>query len=393
MDFLDSKTDIQFLPKPNIDINQLGYLEKQKTKVYTNLYEIKLKSPLRLYQYPYKVNPEIEEGNLIVRKKIFNAIRGKIRDTYGEFFISGDSLYSKEKVDELHTFQSFIFYEGKRNCFSLHIQNAKNEKVINQNNIHIDPLAKQFIELIIKDILHSHPKLEFYKDIFYLTKKEEYLETDRVNVYFYPGFTTSFMETDSGNYLNVTIKNRIIKKDSIFDYLINNDYTNNKNHKKIRKELKGRSFKVSYMKKNYQINDILFDRNPMEQTINFDGKSINLYKYYLAHHGIKINDQKQPLILVKKKGPQGEENNLYFIPELCHLNGLEDNEIKDGFFMKLLAQKTKLEPNDRIMKTDQFLELLKETERKNPETEKKEPETEKKEPKTEKYNKKKNLKQ
>lgn len=57
--------------------------------------------------------------------------------------------------------------------------------------------------------------------------------------------------------------------------------------------------------------------------------------------------------------------------------------------MKLLAQKTKLKPNDRIMKTDQFLELLKETERKNPETEKKEPETEKKEPKTEKDNKRK----
>ena len=351
MDLLDPKTDINFIPKPSIDISKLNYIKKPEKKVYANLYEIILNKPLKLYQYPYSVVPEIEGGDIRIRDKLFKACSKKLKEKYGECFISGDSLYAKKKIEDIHDINCDLFLNGINN-YTLQIQKVKKEKVINQNDIHKDPLAKQFIELLIKDILHSNPNLEFYKGLFVLTNTKQKIETDNVCVYFYPGFTTSFIETDSGNYLNVTLKNKIIQSDTVLDYLVNMDYTNKKNHENIRKQLKGRSFKVSYMKKNHIIDDILFDRNPKTQKFNYDGKNINLYEYYLSVHGIEIQEKTQPLILVRKKGPQGEVNNLYFIPELCSLSGLEDHEVKDGFFMKALAKKTKLEPNDRIMKTD-----------------------------------------
>ena len=40
--------------------------------------------------------------------------------------------------------------------------------------------------------------------------------------------------------------------------------------------------------------------------------------------------------------------------------GLEDNEVKDRNLMKQLSVYTKLEPQERILKTNQFLNLLKE---------------------------------
>ena len=354
-----------FYQNQSIDISKLNYIKKPKKKVYANLYEIILNKPLKLYQYPYSVVPEIEGGDIRIRDKLFKACSKKLKEKYGECFISGDSLYAKNKIEDIHDINCDLFLNGINN-YTLQIQKVKKEKVINQNDIHKDPLAKQFIELLIKDILHSNPNLEFYKGLFVLTNKKQKIETDNVCVYFYPGFTTSFIETDSGNYLNVTLKNKIIQNDTVLDYLVNMDYTNKKNHENIRKQLKGRSFKVSYMKKNHIIDDILFDRNPKTQKFNYDGKNINLYEYYLSVHGIEIQEKTQPLILVRKKGPQGEVNNLYFIPELCSLSGLEDHEVKDGFFMKALAKKTKLEPNDRIMKTDEFLELLKNPEREIP---------------------------
>ena len=61
------------------------------------------------------------------------------------------------------------------------------------------------------------------------------------------------METDKGNFLNVTLKNKIIQKNTIFDYLKENKYTDKNNHEDIAKKLIGRSFKVSYSKKNYKI--------------------------------------------------------------------------------------------------------------------------------------------
>lgn len=164
------------------------------------------------------------------------------------------------------------------------------------------------------------------------------------------------MQTDNGNFLNVTLKNKIIQTDSVLDVLKSLKYTNKSNHKSIKEKLIGRSFKVSYAKKNYVIFDIIFDRNPKTQEFMYDGKSTNLIKYYETAHGLKIKDASQPLILVIRKGPQDQQVNLYFIPELCYLAGLEDESIKDGYFMRELAKHTKLEPIDRINKTNQFLE-------------------------------------
>ena len=65
---------------------------------------------------------------------------------------------------------------------------------------------------------------------------------------------------------------------------------------------------------------------------------------------------------------EGEDINLYFVPELCYLAGLDDNFIKDREFMKQLADYTKLTPKDRINKTNEFLKLLTETKKKNKDT-------------------------
>ena len=132
-----------------------------------------------------------------------------------------------------------------RNEYILHFSKSTNVKTIKQEDVQQDPLAKQFIELIIKDILHSNPNLDFYKGLFVLTNEKEKIESRNRTINFYPGFTTSFMETEKGNYINVTLKNKIIQGESILQYinrLKNEGYKNDD----IKKELIGRSFKVSY---------------------------------------------------------------------------------------------------------------------------------------------------
>ena len=218
--------------------------------------------------------------------------------------------------------------------------------------------------MLVRDILHANPKLEFYKDLFVLTNNKKGIETKNVSVSFYPGFTTSFIETDSGNYLIVTLKNKIIQNETVLDFINKYDYSKKQEQNAIKDELKGRSFKVSYMKKNHKISDIIFDRTPKTQAFNYNGKNTNLIDYYKDAHDIDIEDEDQPLILVRKKGPQDEDMNLYFVPELCSLSGLEDKDVKDGYFMRDLAKQTKLEPNDRVMKINKFLELFKDPERK-----------------------------
>ena len=356
---MESEKTIEFLPKPKIKADKLKYVLNSK-KVYANLYQIKIKKQLKLYQYPYKVTPTLTEGDIRIREKLFKVSNRKLKQIFGECFISGDSLYSMKKVEELHTIKSSLYLKGKTD-YTIEFNKYENEKIIKQEDIHKDPLSKQFIELIINDILHANPKLEFYKGVFVISSDKKKVETDNVSITFYPGFTTSFMETDKGNFLNVTVKNKIIQNESIYDYLQQYNYEDKNIQKKIKNNLKGRSFKVCYAKRNYRIDDILFEkkRTPKEQTLLYEGKTRNLVDYYEIAHKLKIKDVNQPLILVKRTDSQGEPISLYFVPEFCSLAGLEDQAVKDGYFMKKLAELTKLEPYDRVSKTDEFLELLK----------------------------------
>ena len=366
---METEPKIEYQKKPTLAKDKLTYLKKGEKDIYVNLFQINIKKPLKLFQYPYSVSPEIDAADLRIRNKLFRCAgigekenRKRLKDFYGECFISGDSLYGMNEVKDAKTFTCKLYLGGLTE-YTLNIQPKTNQRTINQSDIEKDPLTKQFIEILIQDILRANPNLDFYRGLFVLKNQKKVIESKNGSVNFYPGYTTSFMETESGNYLNVTLKNKILATDTILDYMEYFKYQDKKNQKKIKNDLIGRSFKVKYAKKNYIIDDISFDRDPKNEKFMYNGKSTKLEDYYLEKYKIKIHNYNQPLLIVHKTNSEGKDIPLYFVPELCHLAGLDDEFIKDRDFMKKLADYTKLTPKDRINKTNEFLKLLVETEK------------------------------
>ena len=364
---METVPKIEYQKKPTLAKDKLTYLKTGEKDIYVNLFKINIKKPLKLFQYPYSVSPEIDAADLRIRNKLFRYAgigekkdRKRLKDFYGECFISGDSLYGMNEVKEAKTFNCKLYLNGLTE-YTIKIQPKANERTINQQDIEKDPLTKQFIEILIQDILRANPNLDFYRGLFVLKNQKKVLESKNGSVNFYPGYTTSFMETESGNYLNVTLKNKILSTDTVLDYMEYFKYQDKKNQQKIKNDLVGRSFKVKYAKKNYIIDDISFDRDPKNEIFMFNGKSTKLEDYYNEKYKIKIHNTNQPLLIVKRKNSEGKDITLYFVPELCYLAGLDDEFIKDRDFMKQLADYTKLNPKDRINKTNEFLNLLKET--------------------------------
>ena len=366
---METEPKIEYQKKPTLAKDKLTYLKKGEKDIYVNLFQINIKKPLKLFQYPYSVSPEIDAADLRIRNKLFRCAgigekenRKRLKDFYGECFISGDSLYGMNEVKDAKTFTCKLYLGGLTE-YTLNIQPKTNQRTINQSDMEKDPLTKQFIEILIQDILRANPNLDFYRGLFVLKNQKKVIESKNGSVNFYPGYTTSFMETESGNYLNVTLKNKILSTDTILDYMEYFKYQDKKNQKKIKNDLIGRSFKVKYAKKNYIIDDISFDRDPKNEKFMYNGKSTKLEDYYLEKYKIKIHNYNQPLLIVHKTNSEGKDIPLYFVPELCHLAGLDDEFIKDRDFMKKLADYTKLTPKDRINKTNEFLKLLVETEK------------------------------
>jgi len=387
---MESTNQVQYLTKPNIKGDSLPY--KQKTcQLYVNLFKFEMTKEIKLYQYPFTVQPEIGEGDYKIRNKLFKYCgigkkekKIKLKDIYGECFISGDSLYAMKEIKEEKTMECTLFHIGQTN-YTITFQPKIKERRIKQEDLEKDPLTKQFIEMLIRDILHSNPKFEFYKGLFvYKDKENEENEEDEENernkinenkdkennvqnieseengsINFYPGYTTSFMETEGGNYINVTLKNKISSADNILKFLKYSNYKAKENHAYIIKNLVGKKFNVSYSKRNYVIDEINFGKNPKNQTFNYEKRTITLKEYYSIRYDIKIKDLTQPLIVVHRKDEKGENRNLHFIPELCYLSGLDDKFVKDRDFMKKLSFYTKLTPEKRIEKTNQFVNLFK----------------------------------
>ena len=366
---MEDASEIKYQAKPTIKRDKLPYLKPGEKEIYVNLFKIKINKPLKLFQYPYSVSPEIDAADLRIRNKLFKYAgigtkkdRKRLKDFYGECFISGDSLYGMNEVKESKTFNCKLYLDGETE-YTITIQPKANQRTINQNDLEKDPLTKQFIEILIQDILRANPNLDFYRGLFVLKNQKKVIDSkNNGSVNFYPGYTTSFMETESGNYLNVTLKNKILSTDTVLEFMEYYDYTNNQ--AQVKKKLIGRSFKVSYAKKNYIIDDISFDRDPKSHNFMHDGKTKTLEEYYKEKYKINIKDLTQPLILVKKKDAQGKDFDLYFVPEMCYLAGLDDEFLKDREFMKNLANYTKLDPKFRITKTNEFLKLLVETKNK-----------------------------
>ena len=140
-----------------IYLKQLKYIINSG-KVYANLYEIFLTKPIKLYQYPFKVKSEIETEDILFHRMIFKSAYRELKNIYGECFVSGDILYGMKEVNETKTFTSKLFLDGMVE-YTITIEPKKQKRTINQKDLEKDSLTKQFIEVLIRDILHANPNL------------------------------------------------------------------------------------------------------------------------------------------------------------------------------------------------------------------------------------------
>ena len=354
-DDIINEDNLQLLPKPDIKYDNLKYIVGKK-EIYVNIFEFSTIKDLKLYKYPFQINPPVEQNAYKLIQTIFKVRYKDIFSKYGIFTISGDSLFSMNKIEQPNTFKSIVYFKGKYE-YTIEINKFSNEKIIKKEDVKKDSLTKQFIEIIIKDILLSNPNLDFDKGLFVLKGNEMKIESERVSINYYPGFINKFIETEKGNFINVSLKNKIESSENILEYLNKWIHGDKYTHNKIRKDLIGRWF--YFYKKKYKIDEILFDRNPVNQTLYSNGKTLTLKNYYIEKYKIDIKNNNQPLILNYKKGPQGQILTTYYIPELCTFSGLDEMQQKDNYFMKELSRITKIDPETRVKQTNKFLELLK----------------------------------
>ena len=95
----------------------------------------------------------------------------------------------------------------------------------------------------------------------------------------------------------------------------------------------------------YRIDDIRLNKNPTS-TFPKDGQEITYVEYFKRQYNIDIADLTQPLILRLRK--KVEESEVYLVPELMTLTGLDESMRSSSKNMNLIAQFTRLAPEKRL---------------------------------------------
>ena len=142
----------------------------------------------------------------------------EIRRIFNIYLISENSLYSMKEIKEEQIIKCTV-YRGGRIEYSLHFHPYKNERLIGKNDMQRDPLERNFIKSVIKDILHTNPNLEFCKGFFINRKNLHHIQTSISSIKIFNGFSINYIELNKGNYLNISLKNQIIQDETILEYL------------------------------------------------------------------------------------------------------------------------------------------------------------------------------
>ena len=137
---MEEAPKIEYQTKPALNKAKLTYLKPEEKDIYVNLFKINIKKPLKLFQYPYAVTPEIDAADLRIRNKLFkyagigeNNQRKKVKDFYGECFVFGDSLYAMKEIKELKTFNCNLYLDGLTK-YEITIQPKANERTKNNQS-------------------------------------------------------------------------------------------------------------------------------------------------------------------------------------------------------------------------------------------------------------------
>ncbi len=344
--------DIVFLQKPELKSSkkfQSLLAKKNPSQIYCNLFKMKITKNSLYYQYSITFTPEIEARNHRAKKFLLKQAEDQICSKLGYYVQNGDTLFSPVLLDE-KILEAIVRDEKLKIDYSILIRKT-NELVNVNDNAAYNPSSKILLELIIKNILNLNPNVEFYKNLFVKKNEKKVITGTGFKVDFFPGYTTSVVNTELGLYLNVQIKNKILSTATCLELI--NQKTDKKANKTqniavIKEHFGGRALRTVYSKRNYRVDDIAFDKTPANTTFNWNGKNITILNYYDVSHKIKIKDKNQPLFVQNTVDNDGKQISLYLVPELCLLAGIDDEMVKDRDFMKNLANETKFKPDGKF---------------------------------------------
>ncbi|KAM8866343.1 piwi-like protein 1 isoform 1-T2 [Synchiropus picturatus] len=222
------------------------------------------------------------------------------------------------------------------------------------------PVCIQFYNIIFRRILRILEMQQIGRN-YYNPKDANEITRHRLTIW--PGYTTTILEYESAIMLCTDVCHKVLRSETVLDFMfsLKERCGGSANFTDIcTKELIGQVILTKYNNKTYRIDDIAWDHTP-KNTFKKGETDMSFLHYYKTRYDLDIRDHNQVLLVSHvKKAPAGAPppGPALLIPELCYLTGLTDKMRSDFQVMKDLGQYTRLGPEQRLGRLNNFINAI-----------------------------------
>jgi len=320
-----------------------------ETKLSCNYFPLISKPNWRLLQYRVDMTPIID--NTKVRKGLL----GNHRTTLPKYTFDGTMLFTTTRLtadDKPLVLNSKRESDGTVVVITLRLVGE-----VQPTDAHY----MQFFNLVLRQAMASL-QLEEIKRNYYDPKAAVNLNQHKLEIW--PGYITSIRQHEDQILLCCEVSCKVLRTDTVYDQIqeiLKRGGAGANFHKQVEKVLLGAIVITRYNNKTYKIDEIAWDKSPMEEFDGRDGTKTSLQKYYAERYNKSIKDPKQPLIIsIPKMSEQraGNTGPIYLVPELCNMTGLSDEQRANFKLMADMGQFTRQDPVKRTQVLKKFSERL-----------------------------------
>lgn len=298
------------------------------------------------------------------KKKCVRELMPLLKEKFSPFKLSGYTFFSMAQLERSisHTVE---ICEEKIEVQIVNTGHFIDLGNVDHKNIKFNNDVKSFFEKIIKQIIMSNKRMLKMKDNYFDLSNMKPMEEKSFLI---SGFSTGFRNCDSGFLLLINIKNKFLNGKNCLEKLneIRNKFLNGGDFQAEAKSyFQGITVMTTYgVPRTYKLSGVNFDKNLINTTfkIKKTGEEISLMNYYSkSYPDIRIKSPNQPLLIVEKKISDESVEQIFVVPELCNLTGMEDNSIE---LKTKMTSRTKLRPTDKMRQIEGFLNLIHNKEKK-----------------------------
>ncbi|XP_074604111.1 piwi-like protein 1 [Brevipalpus obovatus] len=320
---------------------------KRKIKLLSNYYQLNTPDDVFIYDYRVDFDPPVE--SIRMRRELI----AQKRELFGSAYVfdGGSNIKSLERIESEQT----VVYGNPRTNDDRITITIRRTSVIPWGH----PEMMRMYNTQMRRNLRSIGMVQIGRHYY---DRRNSRPVDGWNMKIWPGIVTAINEHDSGILLMMDITHKIVRSHTVRDMLIQISQANPANFLQIaRRELPGKIILANYNNKNYRIDDIMVDRNPVTYTFQHGRETITLKDYYRQQYDIVIQDESQPLLVVMPNERQrraGQDQPIVLIPELCLMTGLTD-EMRGNMQLKILMDNmTRVGPVERVRALSTFARRL-----------------------------------